>query len=111
ERDPLANLRALAAARGTARSVLASSSETLPSLASLMTGLSPARHNTLVESLDRLSETTPTLAARLLAGGYVTAGFPSLASLGLSSGLAQGFRTYGWPPSDPLSASGLAETA
>src|SRR5881628_3873738 len=41
EHDPLPNLRALAAERGTTRRMLASSSDTLPSLASLLTGLSP----------------------------------------------------------------------
>ena len=95
DRDPLANLRALAAARGTTRRVLASSSDSLPSLASLLTGFSPGRHSTMVGSLDRLAETTPTLASTLAAAGYSTAGFPSLGTLGLSSGLSRGFGAYG----------------
>src|SRR5438093_2915546 len=54
-RDPVPNLRALASSRGTTWRVLASSSETLPSLASVFTGVSPGRHATMVEGLDRLS--------------------------------------------------------
>lgn len=111
ERDPLPNLRALATSRGTIRRVLASSSETLPSLTSVFTGVSPGRHATMVEGLDRLSAAQPTLPALLARAGYRTAGFPSLAPLGLSSGLSRGFHTYGWAPSDLVSANNaLAET-
>src|SRR6185295_18650413 len=88
--DPLANLRELSS-HGTVRSVLASSSDSLPSLASILTGQGPERHGMLVEGLDRLPTGTPTLASVLGAAGFRTAGYPSMASLGLSSGLSRGF--------------------
>src|SRR4029079_11508907 len=50
--DPFQNVRALAGPAGI-RTLLASSSDTLPSLASILTRASPARHGTLVEYLDR----------------------------------------------------------
>lgn len=107
--DPFASLREAAGASGL-RVVLASSSETLPSLATLFTGTSPAGHATLVEGLDRLPESMPTLAERLAAAGYRTGGFPSLVSLGLSSGLSRGFQAYGWPPQDLVSRSSVTAT-
>ena len=108
--DPLQNLRRLAEGRGTVRRMVASSSETLPSIVSIFTGVSPARHGTMTTGLDRVPAGLQTLAGRLGAAGYSTAGFPSLTDLGLSSGLSRGFRTYGWPPSDILSGASLAGT-
>src|SRR5262245_1388652 len=90
--DPLAGLRAVAGSR--IRPLISSSSDTLPAMASLFTGTSPAVHRTLVEGVDRLPESLPTMATLLGKAGYRTAGFPTLGSLGLSSGLSQGFRTY-----------------
>src|SRR4029077_1845708 len=89
---------------------VASSSETLPSLASIFTGISPDRHGTLEEGIDRLPRNIPTLASVLEAGGFRTAGFPSLGSLGLSSGLSRGFRTYGWSAADLVGAQTMAES-
>ena len=107
--DPLANIRALA---GPDRilPVLAASSETLPAIATLLTGVGPAHHGVLVEGMDRLPERVPTLASRFAAAGYRTAGFPSLTSLGLSSGLSRGFQAYGWSPNDLVVQGALAQT-
>lgn len=107
--DPFENLRA-AAEHGAIRTVMASSSETVPSLVSLFTGVSPARHKTLVEGLDRLPASLPTLAEILKGAGYKTGGFPSLASLGLSSGVSRGFNAYGWSPLDLVTQGSLANT-
>lgn len=107
--DPLPNLRDLVS-RGVARRLFASSSETLPSLATVFTGSSPGRHGVMVEGLDRLPSDLPTLASLLGAAGYRTAGFPSLASQGLSSGLSRGFHTYGWPSSDYVGGGSQVDT-
>jgi arylsulfatase A-like enzyme len=69
---------------------------TVPSHASLFTGLYPWDHNAHLKSGLRLSETTPTLAEILRTMGYATA---SLSASGLSSnelGLTRGFETAAW---------------
>lgn len=106
--DPLKTLREMVPA-GASRSVLASSSETLPSLVSLMTGTSPAHHGVLAEGLDRLGAQRPTLAEQLRRAGYRTAGYPTIGSLGLASGLSRGFEAYGWSPID-LAVPGAMST-
>jgi arylsulfatase A-like enzyme len=66
---------------------------TLPSHASLFTGRWP--HELDVERLDRLDETSKTLAEFLGAQGYATAGFVANPLLcGSKSGLARGFDSY-----------------
>ncbi len=69
---------------------LAPSPWTVPSHASLLTGLLPARHGML--DFDRtLSERIPTLAERLQAAGYETAAFFNIHYFRPPSGLHRGF--------------------
>lgn len=67
--------------------------QTLPSHASLFTGLSPREHG-LTDNSGRLPATVATLAERLSAAGYQTAGFVSSAVLDPWSGIARGFEFY-----------------
>ncbi|HEX6132661.1 MAG TPA: sulfatase [Longimicrobiales bacterium] len=72
---------------------------TLPSHASMFTGISPARLSTDWRS--PLDDTAPTLAEHLTARGYETAGFvANLGYCGWESGLQRGFSHY---EDDPIS--------
>jgi arylsulfatase len=76
---------------------LSSSSWTLPSTATLLTGLLPAQHGVL--SLhDRLAEEVPTLAERLRERGYRTAALTDGGFAGFRWGLGQGFHRYDTTP-------------
>ena len=66
---------------------------TLPSHASLMTGLAPPDAGVMANG-DRLPESTETLAEILRAAGYRTAAFTSLGVLQATFGLSQGFEHY-----------------
>ncbi len=66
---------------------------TLPSHASLFTGLLPSQHGADWES--PLSQDPPTLAEAFRDNGYATGGFTAnLIATGFQSGLARGFTTY-----------------
>ena len=67
--------------------------ETLPSHASMMTGLYPAGHG-IHENARTLDGGTPVLAERLQRAGYRTAAFVSSFVLAKRFGLARGFETY-----------------
>ena len=67
---------------------------TLPSHASILTGLYPVHHQTRVNGLFRLPEETQTLAEDLRAAGYRTGAVISAFVLDSQFGLAQGFDTY-----------------
>ena len=67
--------------------------ETLPSHASMMTGLYPAGHG-IHENARTLSNTHPVAAERLKQGGYRTAAFVSSFVLAKRFGLARGFDVY-----------------
>ncbi len=64
---------------------------TLPSHASLFTGLEPGRHGVLDNSGYRLAASDPTLAELLRGAGYATGGAVSAAVLSGSSGIGRGF--------------------
>lgn len=67
---------------------------TMPSHASLFTGLYPHDHG-LVQSRGVLPETLPTLAERLAAGGYATAAFCNNPLVGVvNNGLRRGFQSF-----------------
>jgi len=66
---------------------------TLPSVASILTGLGPAAH-TVTETDHRLPQEVETLAERLGAAGYETAFFGVNPYLNPVRGLDQGFETY-----------------
>lgn len=84
---------ALAARGRLFRQAYATVPETLPSHASMMTGLYPAGHG-VHENARYLSGDRPVLAERLRQGGYRTAAFVSAFTLARRFGLARGFETY-----------------
>ena len=67
---------------------------TLPSHASLFTGLYPARHNVRDNGGFVLGNESTTLAERFMAAGYKTAAFVSAYVLHSSWGIGQGHETY-----------------
>ena len=83
------------AARGTLfERAYAPMAQTLPSHATLFTGLSPREHGVTENHLSLADEAT-TLAELLQARGYLTAAFVAARVLDAESGLAQGFDVYG----------------
>jgi arylsulfatase len=75
----------------------ASSPWTQPSVASILTGLSPWSHG-IVDSIIRLPEGVATLAERFAEQGYATAGFTANAVLADPWGFSQGFDEFhGFP--------------
>lgn len=76
---------------------------TIPSHASMFTGVYPSMHQT-VQSFSRLPTTLPTLAERLRAGGYFTTAFCNNPLVGVvNNGLRRGFYSF-------LNYSGLLTT-
>lgn len=67
---------------------------TLPSHASLLTGLLPPRHGVRDNAGFALAAGLPTLAEQFARAGYRTAGFVSASVLDRRFGLARGFETY-----------------
>ena len=65
-----------------------------PSHASILTGLTPVRHGVRDNGAFVLAPALPTLATKLRAGGYTTAGFISGFPLERRFGFANGFETY-----------------
>ena len=84
---------ALAARGRRFRQAYATVPETLPSHASMMTGLYPAGHG-VHENARYLPEDRPVLAERLRQAGYRTAAFVSAFTLARRFGLARGFDVY-----------------
>ncbi|MFT5048974.1 MAG: arylsulfatase A-like enzyme/tetratricopeptide (TPR) repeat protein [Chlamydiales bacterium] len=74
--------------------VTAVAPETLPSHASLMTGLYPVHHGAHSNGLFRLEDGHETLAERLAAEGFRTGAVISAFVLNAQAGLAQGFEYY-----------------
>ena len=66
---------------------------TMPSHASLLTGLLPARHG-MLDVDRRLPDTTPTLAETIARAGFRTAAFVNSPYLVPKSGLVRGFEHY-----------------
>jgi choline-sulfatase len=75
------------------RFAYATAPQTLPSHASMLTGLYPAGHG-VHENARYLSAQHPLVAEKLTAGGYRTAAFVSAFPLAKRFGLARGFATY-----------------
>ena len=81
---------------------------TIPSHASMFTGLYPSSHGVL-QSYSVLPDTLPTLAERLQEGGYFTAGFCNNPLVGIiNNGLRRGFYSFlnysGWLTERPNQA-------
>jgi arylsulfatase A-like enzyme len=87
------NLDAIAQESTTFTNAFAPAPWTVPSHASLFTGLFPHEHGANHGQL-LLQESFETLAERLQAKGYATGGFTCNPWLNLRSGMAQGFDTY-----------------
>ena len=68
---------------------------TLPAHSSMMTSQYPATHGVRHNGIYRLPDNAQTLAERLAAGGWDTAGFVASYVLNRGFGVEQGFRTYG----------------
>ncbi len=71
---------------------------TLPSHATIFTGLYPHDHGVRYNIFYRLSEQAKTLAESLQAAGFATAGFPASQVVAERFGLRQGFDTWVDPP-------------
>jgi tetratricopeptide (TPR) repeat protein len=98
------------AARGLRfRQAYASVPETLPSHASLLTGLHPAGHG-VHENARSLPGDRPLVAERLRAAGYHTAAFVSAFVLARRFGLARGFEVYDDELPADRAERGAAET-
>ncbi len=69
--------------------------QTLPSLASLHTGLYPPAHGVRDDGLTRLPASAKTLASILQEAGYRTGAFAAALALHPKYGLDRGFETYG----------------
>lgn len=81
---------------------------TLPSHASMFTGLYPTQHGAGVSS-DHLESEITTLAERLRDHGYLTAGFAGGPLTGYLFGLAQGFSFYRNPQGDEIPADQMTD--
>jgi arylsulfatase A-like enzyme/Tfp pilus assembly protein PilF len=87
-------LDALAAAGTRFETAIASAPLTLPSHASLFTGLDPPRHGVRHNGLYRLDGEIDTLAERFRAAGYATGAVIGAVVLARRYGLDQGFESY-----------------
>jgi choline-sulfatase len=86
------------------RDCVASAPITLPSHATIMTGLQPPAHGVRDNGIFALDDKAVTLAERLKAAGYETRAFVSGVVLNRRYGLAQGFDGYDddlWAENDP----------
>lgn len=112
--DPLArtpNLDELAREGALFREAIAAAPLTLPSHASMLTGLYPAGHGLRDNGGFRLGEHVPTLAERLDQAGYHTGAFVSAYVLDSAWGLDRGFDVYHAPfhPQDVATAHAFGE--
>lgn len=92
-RDTTPHLDALAGESALFRNVFASSPWTLPSHASMMTGLEGRRHGVYYEG-DRMNPAQPTLASFLKDRGYATVGITGGAFVAPFYGFSRGFDSY-----------------
>jgi len=88
------NLDALAAAGVRYARAVAPAPLTLPSHASLLTGLDPLEHTVRGNGTAALPEGIPTVAGELSSRGYATAAFVGSRVLDRRFGLDRGFSTY-----------------
>ena len=88
------NLDRLATGGVVFSNAIATTSTTLPTHASILTGLYPHRHGARVNSRQPLPQSIPTLAEILKSEGYRTAAFVSSFVLDAKFGLDQGFDRY-----------------
>lgn len=82
---------------------------TLPSHASMLTGLYPIRHTVRDNGYLPLPESADTLAERAQAAGYRTAAFVAAGVLTRSFGLGQGFDVYDEPAAGERATGAIAD--
>ncbi|PSN12174.1 sulfatase, partial [filamentous cyanobacterium CCP5] len=88
------NLDAIAAEGSRFKQAVAAAQWTVPSHASMFTGLYPSEHG-LLQSYSVMSADCATLAERLRDGGYFTAGFCNNPLVGvINNGLRRGFTSF-----------------
>jgi tetratricopeptide (TPR) repeat protein len=104
------NLNALAARGRTYKYAYATVPQTLPSHASMMTGLYPAGHG-VRENARFLAARHPVLAEKLKAAGYQTAAFVSAFAVAKRFGIARGFDLYDEPDDPERDAKATTERA
>jgi arylsulfatase A-like enzyme len=93
-RETTPHLDALAAESSRFRRAFAAAHWTIPSHASMFTGLYPSAH-TATQTYAALPETIPTLAERLRDGGYFTTAFCNNPLVGVvNNGLRRGFVSF-----------------
>jgi arylsulfatase A-like enzyme len=95
ERNTSPTLDRLARAGALFRQAIASSSWTLPSHASMLTGLDPVRHGAVRFSVDsRIAATAETVTEILWKAGYATGGFTDGGFVSAIFGFDRGFDIY-----------------
>ena len=95
ERNTSPTLDRLARAGALFRQAIASSSWTLPSHASMLTGLEPVRHGAVRFSVDsRIAATAETVTEILWKAGYATGGFTDGGFVSAMFGFDRGFDIY-----------------
>jgi len=104
------NLRRLSELGTTYTNAYATSPWTLPSHASIFTGLYPSNHRAGVYD-DALSESVVSLAERLRQQGYLTGGFAGGPMASSEFGLAQGFSVFQDPRSTEEPANVITDAA
>jgi len=82
---------------------------TLPSVATILSGVGPDRHGVRDDLRFRLRPEIATVAERLVSGGLATAGFPGALSLHGSFGLARGFAVYDDAIAHPIDPEAAAD--
>jgi len=108
ERETTPHLDALAADATLFQQAVSTAQWTVPSHTSMFTGVYPSVHGTQ-QSDSVVPKSLPTLAERLTAGGYYTAGFCNNPLVGVvNNGLRRGFYSFlnysGWLTSRPNQA-------
>ena len=92
--DTTPHIDAFAARATRYQMAIAAAQWTVPSHASMFTGLYPSAH-TMTQSYSVLPDDITTLAERLQAGGYFTAGFCNNPLVGvINNGLRRGFQSF-----------------
>ncbi|MGD1861700.1 MAG: sulfatase-like hydrolase/transferase [Leptolyngbyaceae cyanobacterium] len=88
------HLDAFAAQATRFEAAIAAAQWTIPSHASMFTGVYPSEHG-MTQSYSAMPDNLPTLAERLQAGGYFTAGFCNNPLVGvIDNGLRRGFQSF-----------------
>jgi arylsulfatase A-like enzyme len=99
ERPTTPNIDRLLAESAVFTAASTPSTWTIPSVATLFTGLYPSSHR-VTGAFNRIPAEAPVLAEHFRSYGYRTGGFVANEILSGANGFAQGFETY-FPPSPP----------